>query len=133
MEDARHFMPKGRMSLGISNAQKLGLLDEGTASSLKLLVEIRNTFAHGILSNVTFQTTSVLAKVNKLSVPNLSDVPEVLTEINNNPRRRFLLAVDNMFFTLNEVKNGVPRLPGHAAPRLAITRVPPSSTDSEAK
>lgn len=122
-DDAKHFMPKGRLSLGITNAEKLGLLDKRTADSFRLLVEIRNTFAHGIMSNVTFQTTSILAKVSRLAMPDLESVPDVLAEINSNPRRRFMMAVDNMFFTLNEIKNGVPQLKTHVAPRLAITRV----------
>lgn len=66
---------------------------------------------------------SVLAKVNRLAMPDLESVPDVVAEINADPRRRFMMTVDHMFFTLNEIKNGVPRLKRHVAPRLAITRV----------
>lgn len=55
IDDAKHFMPKGRLSLGITNAERLGLLDKRTADSFRLLVAIRNAFAHGILSSITFQ------------------------------------------------------------------------------
>jgi len=122
--DARYFMPKGRLSFGIANAHKLGLLDDTTAASFKLLVEIRNTFAHGILDNVSFQTESIRTKVNQLTLPNMESVPDVLAETNADPRRRFMMAVDNIFLTLNEIKNGVSRLERQRVPRLAITRVP---------
>lgn len=124
LNDAKYFMPKGRLSLGITNAEKLGLLEKQTADSFRLLVEIRNTFAHGILSNTTFKTKPVRTKVSRLALPNLESVPDVLAEVNADPRRRFMMAVDNMFFTLNEIKNGVPRLKRHATPRLTITRTP---------
>lgn len=127
--DAKHFLPRGRLSTGIANAHKLGLIDNSTVATFKLLVEIRNIFAHGILTNVSFDTDSVRMKVSQLALPNTDSVPDVLAEVNANPRRRYMMAVDNVFFTLNEVKSSVRRLPRQQVPVLAVTRLS-SSTDA---
>lgn len=123
LADARQFIPKGRLSLGISNAHRLGLIDDAAASTLRLLIEIRNQFAHGLLENVSFRSPHILEKVANLALPNLSDVPDVLAEIEADPRRRYMMAVDNMFFTLNELKNSVRRLSSMTPPTLSVTRI----------
>ncbi len=116
-------MPKGRLSLGISNAHRLGLIDDHVASTLKLLIEIRNQFAHGILENVSFRSQHIFDKVAVLALPDLVEVPDVLAQIEADPRRRYMMAVDNMFFTLNEVKNCVRRLPRMTPPKLSLTKL----------
>jgi len=123
LDDARHFMPKGRLSVGISNAHKLGLIDDAVASTLKLIVAIRNEFAHGVLECVSFESPQIREKVARLALPNLEAVPDVCADVEAIPRKRFMMAVDNMFFTLNEIKNGVRPLPQLVPPTLSITRV----------
>ncbi|WP_185821649.1 hypothetical protein [Xanthomonas sp. GW] len=123
LKDAKQFMPKGRLSMGIINSHRLGLISDEVASNLRLLIEIRNSFAHGILDNVSFRSEHIRTKVLKLALPNLSAVPDVRDDVESDPRKRYMMAFDNMFFTLNEIKNQVSRLPRINAPTLTITRI----------
>lgn len=121
--DARQFMPKGRLSAGIANAHKLGLISDSMSYNFRILVEIRNSFAHGILNGLTFETPGILEKVKKLGIPNLESVPDVLVAIENSPRERFMMAVDHLFFSLEWMIGRITRLPLQKLPDWKVTRV----------
>lgn len=101
----RHFMPRGRLSVGIEHAHKLGLIGDANLATFKALLEIRNKFAHSILSDMSFTSDAIREKLLKLELPNLEAVPDVLEQLDSNPRQRFMIAVDNLFFTLS-ARNG---------------------------
>lgn len=73
------------MSQGIANARKLGLLTDGNVANFRLLLEIRNTFAHEVLSNISFQSDLIRAKVARLELPDLGAVPDLVEELNKDP------------------------------------------------
>lgn len=121
--DARHFMPKGRLSQGIANARKLGLLTDGNVANFRLLLEIRNTFAHEVLSNISFQSDLIRAKVARLELPDLGAVPDLVEELNKDPRRRFMITVDSLVFTLDWIAGSISRLKYQDVPTWRITKV----------
>ena len=120
--DARHFMPKGRLSIGIANAHLLGLIDEPTRDNFKLLTEIRNAFAHGILGGVSFSSSEILKKIVMLRLPNMDAVPQVRAELESDPRRRFMTAADSLLFTLEWMAGKVVRISPTHVPIWKITQ-----------
>lgn len=125
-KDARHFLPKGRLAMGVANAHKLGLLDDRSFTTFKQLAEIRNIFAHGILEGITFQTDAIREKVSKLPLPDMGTVPEEFAEIRANPRRHFQMAVDNLFFTLDWVTGNVARMTKQHVPTWKVEKHKPA-------
>jgi hypothetical protein len=93
------------LSVGIEHAHKLGLIGDANLATFKALLEIRNKFAHSILSDMSFTSDAIREKLLKLELPNLEAVPDVLEQLDSNPRQRFMMAVDNLFFTLS-ARNG---------------------------
>lgn len=108
--DARHFMPKGRLSAGIANAYMLGLIDESTRSNFKLLTDIRNMFAHGVLGGASFDSAAIRQKVGMLQLPDMESVPVFKTTLDSDPRRRFMMAADSLLFTLHWMAGKVLRI-----------------------
>lgn len=121
-KDARHFMPKGRLSQGVANAHKLGLLTDSNVENFRLLTEIRNIFAHEVLSNISFQCDLIRTKVARLELPDLGAVPEFLDEMNRDARRRFMMTVDSLVFTIDWLAGKIGRLQHQDVPTWKITR-----------
>jgi len=123
-QDAKHFMPRGRLSVGVGNAKALGLIDDDMAANFKLVLEIRNTFAHKLLEGISFQSEEVRSKVNQLRLPAMDSVPEAQAEILDNPRKRYTMAVDMLFFTLERMIGGAARLPHQDIPKWTVRKAP---------
>lgn len=75
-DEARQFVPFGRLSLGINNAAALGLITEPEITNIKIILKIRNTFAHKLLDGLTFETPEIKDQVMRLTLPNLVYVSE---------------------------------------------------------
>jgi len=113
---AKHFMPKGRLSVGVANAHALGLLNDLAVDNFKLILEIRNIFAHKLLTNVSFRSEAIKSKIKALQLPNMDEVPEHKKQIIRSPRKHFMMVIDSLFFTLEWLSD-------HAKP-LAVTNMP---------
>lgn len=88
---ARDFMPPGRLSLGVSNAAALGLITEPEITNLKLILKIRNTFAHKLLDGLRFDSPQIKEYVLKLTLPNLDGLTEeTKIKIQSIPRARYM-------------------------------------------
>jgi hypothetical protein len=73
-ESARDFMPPGRLALGVRNAAALGLLSEPELSNIKLILKIRNAFAHKLLNGLKFDSPEIKNYTLEFTLPNLDGV-----------------------------------------------------------
>jgi len=119
---AKHFVPRGRLSVGVGSAHKLGLINNSLHETFKLLIEIRNTFAHGVPSELTFESPIIASKVKKLVIPDTSDLPEVHAFYSETSRRYYMFAVDNLFFTLEYIADHLKPLKAIELPVFKVFR-----------
>lgn len=88
---ARIFMPRGRLSVGISNAKALGLIADPNTTNLGLILKIRNAFAHKLMDGRTFESTEIRSLSMMLILPNLDGLStDTRTRIENNSRERYM-------------------------------------------
>lgn len=128
--DAKHFMPRGRLAMGVGNAKALGLINEDMAANFKLVLEIRNTFAHKLLEGISFQSEEIRSKVNQLKLPAMDAVPEAKVDILDNSRKRYMMAVDLLFFTLEWMIGRAVPLPHREIPQWTVRKIPASILDN---
>jgi hypothetical protein len=119
---AKHFVPRGRLSLAADSAHKLGILNDSLHETFTLLIQIRNTFVHGLSSELTFNSAPIESKVRQLVLPDVSDVPELQAMLKANPRQHFMFAVDNLFFTLEFIANRLEPLKPLALPTFKVSK-----------
>lgn len=101
---ARDFMPPGRLSLGVSNAAALGLITEPEITNLKLILKIRNTFAHKLLDGLKFDSPQIKEYVLKLTLPNLDGLSEkTRMKILSIPRDRYMEVFGHAVAALDRV------------------------------
>lgn len=88
---ARTFMPRGRLSVGVGNAEALGLISEPHTTNLDLILKIRNAFAHKLMDGLTFETAEIRSHSIKLILPNLDGVSAATRQrIQSNSRERYM-------------------------------------------
>jgi len=75
-----------------------GLIPEFIYHDLKLICEIRNKFAHGVTTDLSFVHPSIVEQINKLKL-GYEPLPEVHT-----PRIRFSLAVTRLVTMLQVIE-----------------------------
>ncbi|MEL7939451.1 hypothetical protein [Pseudomonas delhiensis] len=91
VNSVQNFMPKGRLSVGVNNAEALGLLVESHATNIKSILKIRNIFAHKLMDGLTFESSEIKAKTASLILPNLDGVSaETKRKIENVSRIRYM-------------------------------------------
>nr|WP_152029933.1 hypothetical protein [Pseudomonas sp. LPH1] len=71
---AKISMPRGRLSAGVGNAEALGLITEPHTTNIKLILKIRNIFAHKLMAGLTFESQEIKEQAIKLILPNFDGV-----------------------------------------------------------
>lgn len=101
---ARHFMPPGRLRQGLESAIALGLVTEPTATNIRLILSVRNTFAHKLLSGLSFESPEVRDHVMKMQLPNLDGMSEISRKkIQDVSRERYMHVLGHALADMNRV------------------------------
>lgn len=88
---ARNFMPRGRLSVGVGNAEALGLIAEPHTTNMRVILKIRNAFAHKLLDGLTFESPELRAQSMMMTLPNLDGVSaETRNRIEDISRERYM-------------------------------------------
>jgi len=88
---ARNFIPRGRLSAGVENAEALGLISAPHTTNMRGILKIRNAFAHKLLDGLAFESPEIRAHVMQLTLPNLDGVSkETRDRFENVSRERYM-------------------------------------------
>lgn len=106
-KELENFVPSGQIGRGVDLAYFVGLICKSDRADWKLVISIRNRFAHSALTDLTFSDAAIAAKIDALA--NSQDVA-VAPRLLEHTRLKFVFVVARLYSRLINQENKVKAL-----------------------